>query len=193
MSDENSEVLKQIAASLKSIDERLGLLLIGGNTNLKVIDGKSSFEATRLLLRSQRILERKTRDVTNSEKYEREKKAQADARFSEAWKLAFGDISDLRWLDGLEDLSEIETGLTFCDLAKNLGKCEGVTKNSSRRYDWLRREFLLVCKKLEEGPPYNRFLAGRSDPSRIKIDHRTAAHIAQIVITLLEKKVLKNS
>jgi|14_taG_2_1085336.scaffolds.fasta_scaffold25434_3 hypothetical protein len=184
MSNETNKILKEIADRLKSIDERLGLLIV--NPNLKETDPDVFY------------LDMVQSRFSQSEKaWQEEKHAMSDE--DEFYLIAEEESNEIyRDIWGIEPLSEdidpeqliqSYTGLTFCDLANRLE--DSLPANRSGRYVKLRKLFKSVERKMYSGSPYNQFLAAKTTPSKIRIDYHASYFITRIIKKLILKGELK--
>ena len=198
MSEENNKVLKQIASSLKSIDERLGLLLTSTKLKLEGTTGIGRSRSTRHLVGPLELLSAQnefTKEIEDNLSYAEHDIEMLNEEFEQCgkdWKENLGLDINPHQLDDLdpEELAQCDTGLTFCDLANRFKDC-GLPINRSQRYEWMRREFRKLQKTLPGKSPYNQFLAGKTSPSLIKIDYYTASQLVHIINQLLLSGKLK--
>ena len=178
MSDSVEKHLSEITKTLKSIDERLGLLLL---PRLGEIEDSSTSAAKDLFIKQESLSHASSSvegEMDAMHTQWTENLEYHSNRFHHFWKIDHPS-SDL----DADELSSISTGLTFCDFAKLL-EPYGLTKNRNRRYTNLRKEFNRI-RGCEWRGAIQAFMEGEKSPSKIRIDF----HTADVLLDLVEKLI----
>ena len=189
MSGKSEKILEDIAKSLKSIHQRLGILLTRSE-NIKLSDyklhpfpaeihdlttcQKSFGEVSKSYPEFARDLEQELHQLTRDE--------------LEEWEMTLGICPPVDPSDEAE-MADYQLSLTFSDVAKHL-QTHGVTANRQRQHTWLRQQLSKVADRVEGLTPYNDYLAGDCMPSKIAINWPTAEFLHQIILGFFKKGIL---
>ena len=134
MSEETEKLLREIAERLKSIEERLGLLLLDPNLD----DDEPA--ASHLRMQQDRLAksEREWESELLGDAHEEERDKESRESAEEFWRKALG-TEPLPHIEDPEGPVNRDTGLTFCDLANRFQ--ESLPINRKGRYQKMRKLF----------------------------------------------------
>lgn len=189
MSGKSEEILEDIAKSLKSIDQRLGILLTRSE-NIKLSDYKSLPFPTDLhdLTTCQKSFAEASDSYPEFAKDLEQEFHQLTRDESEEWEMTLGICPPVDPSDEAE-MADYRLSLTFSDVAKHL-QTHGVTANRQRQHNWLRKQLRKVADRVDELAPYNEYLAEELHPSKIAIDWPTAEFLHKIVLGFFKEGIL---
>ncbi len=183
MSEETNKILREIAERLKSIDERLGLVLTHSK-GISLHPTKSCATKAENLFYTQHNFSNAESSVLSEIDKEGDQALLNHIDRAEGWELALG-IKPPSGEGNPDILEEIDMGMTFADLGTHLRETFGVTKNKTRRYEFMRKNFASKRPYIDGSSPYNVFLKGKTKPSDLQIDGLVASILVGIILELL--------